>query len=120
MTDNHRIIRGRDARVNRFAAELTSAVYPLVLRRGLQDSWLQVELSLWKVLSETVEKWARQRPPAASRDERRAWREGFLVDLTENAFFVALKNGIQGPLLEVELALYRAFRLVFRRRSRGR
>ncbi len=34
-----------DTRLENIAAELTGAVYPLVLRRGLRDSWLQAELS---------------------------------------------------------------------------
>ena len=43
------------------------------------------------------------------------WRQGFLVDLTEGAFYIAVKHGIKGSLLEVELDLYRAFRSVIRR-----
>ena len=115
MNDIPDTTRDRDTRLENFAAELTSAVYPLVLRRGLKDSWIKVELGLWRALAETVKRWARQRPPAGSADEFEAWREGLLVDLTESAFYVALKNGIKGSLLEVELGLYRAFRLVIRR-----
>lgn len=112
--------RGRDTRIENFAAELTRAVYPLVLRRGLKDSWVKVELGLWRALAETVKKWAQQRPPAASSDEFEAWREGLLVDLTESAFYIALRNGVKGSLLELELGLYRAVRLVTRRYSRVR
>jgi hypothetical protein len=42
------------------------------------------------------------------------------VDLTASAFYIALKNGIKGSLLELELCLYRAVRVVIRRRSRVR
>jgi hypothetical protein len=108
--------RDRDTRLENLAAELTSAAYPLALRRGLKDSWIKMELGLWRALAETVKKWARQRPPAASPEEFEAWRDGLLVDLTETAFYVALNNGVQGLPLEVELALYRALRLVIRRR----
>jgi hypothetical protein len=118
MSDNHRTARDRDTRLENFAAELTSAVYPLVLRRGPTDSWIKMELGLWRALAETVKEWDRQRPPAAPADEIEAWRAALLVDLTESAFYIAVKNGIQGSLLELELSLYRAFRLVVRRRWR--
>jgi hypothetical protein len=103
-----------------FVAELTRAVYCLVLRRGLKDSWLQVELGLWRALAETVQEWARQQPAAASSDEFEASREGLVVDLTKSAFDIARINGIKGSLLDLELALYRAVRLVTRRYSRVR
>jgi hypothetical protein len=119
LNDTHAAARDRDDRLEDFAAELTSAVYPLVLRRGPKDSWVQVQLTLWRALAETVEKWAWEPPAGASR-EFDAWREGFLEALTERAFCIALANGIEGPLLEVELGLYRAFRLVMRRRSHVR
>lgn len=73
-------------------------------------------MGLWRALAETVKKWAQEKPPAGSSDEFEVWRQGFLVDLTDGAFYIAVKDGIKGSLLEVELDLYRAFRLVFRRR----
>ena len=120
MNDIPDTARDRDIRLENLAAELTSAVYPLVLRRGPKGLWLKVELGPWRALAETVQEWARQRPAAASADELKAWREALLVDLTESAFYVALKNGIRGPLLEVELSLYTAVRLVVRRWGRLR
>ena len=99
---------------------VASAVSLLVLRRGPKDVWLRVELGLWRALAETVQRWARQRPPAAARDQFAAWREGLLTDLTDSACHVALKNGIRGSLLELELCLYRAIRLVTRRYGHGR
>jgi hypothetical protein len=118
MSDIPGTARDRDARLERFAAELTLAAYPVVLRHGPKDSWLKVELGLWRALSETVRGWARQWPAAASVDELAAWREGLLVDLTESAFFIALKSGIKRSLLQLELGLYRAFRLAIRKRRR--
>ena len=108
----------RDTRLENLAAELTSAAYPLALRRGLKDSWIKMELGLWRAVAEVLKKWDRQRPSPASAAELEAWREGLLVDLTESAFYIAVRNGVQGPLLTVELSLYRAFRLVVRRRGR--
>jgi hypothetical protein len=116
MTDNHGAVCNRETLLENFAADLTTAVYPIALRHGMAGSWIKVELGLWKALAETVKKWSRERPPAGNPDEFKTWREGFLVELTEGAFYVAVKHGIKGSLLEVELGLYRAFRLVIRRR----
>ena len=107
----------RDACLEEFAAQLTRAVYSLALLRGLKGSWIELELGLWRMLAKTVKKWSRERPPAASLNAFQSWREGLLVDLTESAFYIAVKHGIEGPLLEVELDLYRAFRLMIGRRS---
>ncbi len=118
MNDTPDTALDRDIGLENFAAELTSAVYPLVLRRGPRERWVQVELGLWRALAETAQRWARQRPPAASANELEAWREGLLVDLIDSAFHVALIHGTTGSLLELELRLYQAIRLVIRRRSR--
>ena len=120
MSNNHSATCNRDTLLENFAAELTSAAYPIALRHGMAGSWIKVELGLWRALAETVKKWARQKPPAGSSDEFELWRQGFLVDLTEGAFYIAVKHGIKGSLLEVELDLYRAFRFAFRRRYRAR
>ena len=108
----------RDRRLENFAAELTRAVYPLVLRRGPKDPWFKVELDLWRALAATVTWWFRQRPAAASADELETWREAFLVDLIDSACHIALRNGTRGSLLELELRLYQVIRLVMRRRGR--
>jgi hypothetical protein len=118
MSDNHAAACNRDIRLENFAAELTSAAYPLALRQGMNDSWIKVELGLWWALTETVEKWAKDWPPAESSDDFKVWQEGFLVDLTESAFCIAVKHGIKGSRLRVELDLYRALRLVIRKRWR--
>jgi hypothetical protein len=115
MRDSRCISSNRDILLENFAAELTCAVFPIALRHGMMGSWIKVELGLWRALAETVRKWARVRPPRASSDEFRVWWESLLADLTENAFGVAVKHGIKGSLLEVELGLYRAFHLVIRR-----
>ena len=111
--------QGRDTRIENFVADLTGAVYPVVLRRQPKGSWLNVELGLWKALAETVHKWDPQRP-AVPAEELPAWRDSFLLELTESAFHVALVNGIKGSLLELELCLYRVIRLVMRRHTRVR
>jgi hypothetical protein len=45
-----------------FAAELTAAAYPVALRHGVGGKWLDLELELWRVLTETVKKWERKSP----------------------------------------------------------
>jgi hypothetical protein len=47
----------RDTRLENFAAELAQAVHLMVLQRGRKDSWLDLELDLWKVVSESVSRW---------------------------------------------------------------
>ena len=110
MSDNPGAACDQDTLLENFAAELTSAVYGLALPHGMTGSWLDLQLRLWRVLAATVKKWAREWPPAGSPDEFKAWREGFLVDLTEGAFHIVLKHGIKGFPLEVELDLYWGFR----------
>jgi hypothetical protein len=67
MNKTYRTVGDRDNRLGNFAAELTSADYPLVLRHGLKTSWLSVELGLWRALETTLEKWARKLPPELAR-----------------------------------------------------
>jgi hypothetical protein len=96
------------------AAGLTDAAYPVALGHKIGDKWLDLELDLWKVLSESVRKWEQQVPRTGSPDDFQAWREGLLVELTEFALGVAARHGTKGPLSEVELDFYQAFRLVLR------
>ncbi|HEV3304535.1 MAG TPA: hypothetical protein VG055_33100 [Planctomycetaceae bacterium] len=117
MSDNDGAARNRDDQFENLAAELTFAIYPIALRHGMAGSWIKVELGLWRALAETVKKWAREWPPAGSSDEFEVWRERFLMNLTESAFGIAVKHGIKGSLLEVELCLYRALRLVIGREA---
>jgi hypothetical protein len=119
MSDNQGASRNRDTGLENFAAELTSAVYPIALRHGMNGSWLKVELALWRVLAETVRKCACERPPTESSDEFKAWQDGLLVDLTESAFYIAVKHGIKGSLLGLELDLYQTFRSVIDRIACG-
>jgi len=60
MNANARTAGEWDHFLETFAAELTSAAYPVVLRHGRGSSWVDLELDLWKVLAETVQKWGRE------------------------------------------------------------
>jgi hypothetical protein len=62
MKANDRTGGDRNTLLDNLAAELTEVAYPIALRhRG--DSWIDLELALWKALGETVQKWGRQWPP---------------------------------------------------------
>jgi len=119
MSDDHGATHIRESLLENFAAELTHAAYSGAHLHGMTGSWLDLELGLGQVMAEKVKKWARTKPPAGARDELKIWREGFLVDLTEGAFHIAVKNGVKGFPLEVELRMYRAFRSVIKRRLRA-
>jgi hypothetical protein len=60
VTDNHGAPCTRDPQIENIAAELTTAVYPLLLRHGLRTSWLDLELGLWRALAEAVNKAGRE------------------------------------------------------------
>lgn len=46
-----------EATLENFAATLVEAVYPVALRHEGRHSWVDLELDLWKVLTETVNAW---------------------------------------------------------------
>jgi hypothetical protein len=46
--------------LNDFVADLTEAAYPIALRHKGDESWLDLELDLWRALNETVQKWERR------------------------------------------------------------
>ena len=48
-----------------FAAELTDAAYPVALRHGTGDKWLDLELDLWRALADTIKKWVPELSQAA-------------------------------------------------------
>jgi hypothetical protein len=50
-----------------FTAKLTDAAYSVALRHGVSGSWIDLQLDLWRVLTETVERG--ESPPAGRLDE---------------------------------------------------
>lgn len=52
--------REQETCLDNLAAELTTAVYPVALRHGIGGSWVDLELDLWKALSETVKQRGRK------------------------------------------------------------
>jgi hypothetical protein len=47
----------RDEMLDAFVAALVNAAYPVALRHGARGSWVDLELQLWKALTETVQMW---------------------------------------------------------------
>ena len=64
MHDHRAVVADADPSLQALAAELTTAAYPVALRHAGGDKWLDLELELWRVLTETVEKWGRGLPRA--------------------------------------------------------
>jgi hypothetical protein len=80
MSNNdHEKICERDVRTENFAAELTDAIYPLLLRRGSKHSWIKMELVVWRRLTRTIKRWIRERPPATPPRELDVLRARLLV-----------------------------------------
>ena len=52
----------RDAPLESLAAELTLAAYRVALRTRTGDTWLDLELDLWRALADTVETWETKLP----------------------------------------------------------
>jgi hypothetical protein len=47
----------RDALAESLAAELTGAVYRIALCHGTRAAWVDLELDLWRALTEAIKKW---------------------------------------------------------------
>jgi hypothetical protein len=99
--------------IESFVAELTEATYPIVLRHGLAGCWADLKLDIRKVLYETLEKKGRQ-PLGKSAEELEVWRGALLSELTRTVYSTVLHHGLKGPVLKVELDIYRALRSVIR------
>jgi hypothetical protein len=56
MTTDHALPGDWNAFLKDLAAELTNAAYPVVLQHGVGEKWLDVELDLWKAMTESVKK----------------------------------------------------------------
>jgi hypothetical protein len=93
-----------------FAARLTEAVFPVALRYGGGDLWLDLELDLWHVLAETVKEWSWALPNG----DLEIWRNGFLADLAEAAYRTARRHGTHGSIPQSRAGLHQAFRLAIR------
>jgi hypothetical protein len=100
--------------VTSFAADLADAAYKVVLRHGIDGSWLDLQLDVWRV-AESVTPGERTLSRVPSAAEFLAWRETFLSELTDAIYRTALHYGLHGPFLELELDLHMALRDVIER-----
>jgi hypothetical protein len=57
MIDNQVSGTLRQAALAALAAELTTAAYSVALRHGPGNSWVDLELELWRVLVAAVDQW---------------------------------------------------------------
>jgi hypothetical protein len=64
VDSNNSAIGSRDTFLENLGAQLTEAAYPVLLRHGAIDNWLDLKLELWRVLKETVKKWDEEWPSA--------------------------------------------------------
>jgi carbon storage regulator len=52
-----------------FAAELSDAAYQIALQHNLADSWIDLELGLWRALVAKVKHWSRRNTPPLPQSE---------------------------------------------------
>jgi hypothetical protein len=57
MKDNRNSACDQDIVMENFTAELTYAAYAVALRHSWRNEWLDLELDLWRDLSDAVQKW---------------------------------------------------------------
>jgi hypothetical protein len=102
-----------------FAAELTEAVFPVALRFGGGDLWIDLELDLWNRLSETVKKWHCDSPTDDSSCEFDLERKGMLTELADTAYRTALRHGTRRSLPHSGADLHQAFRSAIKKTVRS-
>jgi hypothetical protein len=56
MHDHRAAVTDADQSLAGLAAELTAAAYPIALRHSVGKKWLDLELELWRALTEAVKK----------------------------------------------------------------
>ena len=79
MKDHRVIPADTEHSLAALAAELTAAAYPVALRHAVGDRWLDLQLELWRALTETVEKWDGAqftRTPNARSERSTGWSQG--------------------------------------------
>ncbi len=63
MNADNRPTGDRDGPLDTFAAELTSAAYRVALRHAPSNSWIDLELELWRALGDVVKRRRELSPP---------------------------------------------------------
>ena len=62
MRQNRSVHADADCLLEALAAELTATAYTVALWHRPGETWLDLQLELWQVLTETVKKWGRESP----------------------------------------------------------
>jgi hypothetical protein len=80
MSEKERCSAPCDATMAAVAAELTTAAYAVALQHGLGDSWVDLELDLWRALVAAIRKWHKEltdpaRPQGLARLQSEAVRD---------------------------------------------
>ena len=57
MNTTQAMVADQDTFLDTVAAELTSAAYLAALGHGIQGSWIDLELDLWRVLAHAVKQY---------------------------------------------------------------
>jgi hypothetical protein len=92
----------------KFAAELAGAAYPVVLEHGVKGPWVDVELDLWRAIQGVLRQELRPSMGPDAAVETCMAREEVLAAVSDAAYRAALRHGISGPFLELELHLWHA------------
>jgi hypothetical protein len=108
-----------DAVLVNFAAELTAAIYPIALEHGVGDRWIDLELDLWRVITEIVVKWDRSSRHISSPREWGAWREVMLEELVEAACRTAVRHNNLHSFTELQFSLHRSFHAAIEKKVRS-
>ena len=94
-------------------AEFTYAAYVVVLRSGTRGWWIDLELDIWRALATAVDKSTQWKSfMSLDSDDLDVSSQLDLDVLTDAVYRTALRHGLQGPFLDVELGLYRALQRV--------
>jgi hypothetical protein len=102
-----------------FAADLTDAAYSVMLQHRIRGSWIDLQLDVWRVLAMSIARTQGLSSRFISAAEFLEWREAFVSELTDVAYRTALRYGVQGPFLDIELELHVALREAVERARSG-
>jgi hypothetical protein len=80
MNNNAHDSADRDVLNDTFVARLTRAAYEVALRHGAADTWLEVELDMWRALAAVVRASRFQAIPSQSAVEPPSPMPGTLVE----------------------------------------
>ena len=89
-------------------ADLTDAAYRAALARGLRGAFVDAELGVWKALCRTLAEAGRQGRLFAGAAGWGAWQERLVGELTAAAYEALQAEGVTGPAVDLELALWHA------------